>query len=153
MADCRHGATGADEANRVEGARKLGRDGHEPHPTGAEPPTELLEVDGTKLVGRDRASSLRVQERSFQVDSETAVVRRLDGLTGRQEVRRDAVLDEACLRVDVQVDEAGDDDEIGLRLLGRLDRSDALAADDHRSRPHAVQRINEDASEPHARQL
>jgi len=81
------------------------------------------------------------------VDADAPVVRRLERLARGEQVRGHPVALERARRVDLQIDEAGSDDDVRLRSLGRLDRDDPFTLNRDRTGADAVERIGEDARE------
>jgi hypothetical protein len=142
VTDSGNGPSRRDQAYGVERAGHLGRERHEADGAG-EPVVERREIDRPKLLDRDRAGCLRVEERALEVEAEAELAHGRVGLQRRLEKRRDALLDEPVRVVDMQVDEAGKDpNPLGDGGLS-LDRGDSVSFEAKRTEIGAFDGIDE----------
>jgi len=143
VAERRHDPRGDQALDGDERERELRSQRDEAHEAARRPFVDSAEIDRGQLLDGDGARRLRAQEGPFQVQSQAeGIVDLLHAPRGEQ-VARDAGRGQARRVVDLQVDEAGEDERLLRPTVPPLDRGDDAVLDDELPGEAALDRVNE----------
>ena len=144
MADAHHDPGRRELLGHVERALQLRREGDEPDgAVRGDPLVGQAGVDRQKLVDRDRPGRLGVEERPLQVEAQAEWV--VDGshVARREQIAGDTARRDGARVVDVQVDEAREEERLTRSILPPRDRCDEIALDRDLARVDPLNRVND----------